>query len=119
MTDKLKKIARKYERHTSVQFLYYGYPYGVIPIELQEFYPLGQTNRSFPIDENSKKFISKIIKKYLFISQYQKIIFIYEPSLITEKLMEFINQFPNVFLINLYLPNSIDKIINQIIVNLK
>ncbi|MEM3607736.1 MAG: tRNA guanosine(15) transglycosylase TgtA [Candidatus Bathyarchaeia archaeon] len=75
-----------------IWILYYGHPYGVIPVELEDVYPLGQTEVSVPVDGESREFISKIIKRFLRRhlrgAHPSRILVILEPSLVSGSLIE-------------------------------
>jgi 7-cyano-7-deazaguanine tRNA-ribosyltransferase len=86
----LIRVRNKLRNLPEVRILYYGHPYGVIPIELEEVYPLGQTEISAPVDGESREAVSKIIKRFLrgYGHKVSKLLLILEPSLISESLIK-------------------------------
>ncbi len=88
-----------------MQLLYYGHPYGIIPLELEDVYPLGQTNVSKPIDEEARETVSKNIKKYLSKIQYRKLTLIFDTSIITERLLKHLQNSSNVKVFDIYGPD--------------
>ncbi|MEM2123049.1 MAG: tRNA guanosine(15) transglycosylase TgtA [Candidatus Bathyarchaeia archaeon] len=88
--ENIIKIRNKFKDLSKVRILSYGYPYGVIPIELEDVYPLGQTEVSIPVDSESKEVVSKIIKRFLrrYPHKLSRVLVILEPSLVSEDLFK-------------------------------
>jgi predicted RNA-binding protein len=49
----------------NVDFCFYAAPFGIIPLELDEVYPLSQFEISIPIDRKIKQYVMEQIKEYL------------------------------------------------------
>ena len=92
VSEMLIRFKNRLRDMTGAEILYYGHPYGVIPVELEDVYPLGQTEVSAPVDGESREFVSKIIKRFLIThlrrAHISRIVMILEPSLVSENLTE-------------------------------
>ena len=86
--ERLFKIRNKLRNLSKVRTVYYGHPYGMIPIELEDVYPLGQTETSTPVEREAKEIVSRIIKRYLSKIQVSRLLLFLEPSLIDEGLIK-------------------------------
>ncbi len=53
------------EDHSSTQFTVVDVPFGVIPLEIDEVYPLAQNEAPSILDEDSKIFVKQIIDDYI------------------------------------------------------
>jgi len=113
IVNRLKKITNECRRQ-QIRLIYYGYPYGIIPVELDDVYPLGQTTLSLPLDGESREFVSKNIKKYLRKIEIGELIFIFEPSIVTDDVIEYLKTISNVKILNLRLPNLLYNFKNMI-----
>ena len=49
----------------NIDFCFYSAPFGIIPVELDEVYPLSQFEISLPIDLDTKKHVVEQVKDYL------------------------------------------------------
>ncbi|UCE95315.1 MAG: tRNA guanosine(15) transglycosylase TgtA [Candidatus Bathyarchaeota archaeon] len=54
----------------------YAAPFGVIPIELDETYPLSQHEVATPLDLETMENVAEQVKKYVAVSHYKKVILI-------------------------------------------
>ncbi len=107
ISHNLGNIMHNYTRSSNVQVIYYNFPYGIIPIELEDVYPLGQTEMSFPIEDDSKETISASILRYLRRSKYKQLIFIYDRSLLTKSLIDRLKNTSYIILFDMDSPNFI------------
>lgn len=60
----------------NIQICFYALPFGIIPVELSETYPLSQYNIVKPTDHEVLEFATENIKQYLNKTNYKKIIII-------------------------------------------
>lgn len=86
--EKLIKIRNKLRNLSKVKVVYYGHPYGIIPVELDDVYPLGQTEISAPVDREAKEIVSRIIRRYLHKIQVSRVVLILEPNLVAGNLIK-------------------------------
>ena len=99
---KTTTLLNKYVKQLNLYIVYYGYPYCVIPMELDDVYPLGQTEISFPVDEESKAMISTTIKRYITAIKYRHLIFFVDRSLVTEETLHKIRDLPRAHIFDAY-----------------
>jgi len=67
----LGPILRDRRIHTCM----YGSPYGVTPLEIDDVYPLSQTESPTPTDLETERFVASTIQEYVASSRYERIIF--------------------------------------------
>lgn len=68
--DSLKKI------HTC----FYAAPFGVIPTELDEVYPLSQHETSLPLDKETTEYVAKQVADYINNTKYETVLLIHGPE---------------------------------------
>jgi 7-cyano-7-deazaguanine tRNA-ribosyltransferase len=71
----LKEIMHKLgnEAH-SAHVCVYAAPFGIIPIELDEVYPLSQHEITMPLDAETIDYIAKQIENYILLTDYRKVV---------------------------------------------
>jgi 7-cyano-7-deazaguanine tRNA-ribosyltransferase len=70
----LKILNKKSEVFKKIHICFYAAPFGVIPLELDEIYPLSQFEISFPLDIETKNYVAKEISEYITRSKYRTVI---------------------------------------------
>jgi len=75
---KILKILRKEisEKPEIMHFCFYVAPFGVVPIELDETYPLSQYEIALPLDMETKVYVAEQVAKYIERSNYKNIFFL-------------------------------------------
>jgi 7-cyano-7-deazaguanine tRNA-ribosyltransferase len=78
---KIKKIIKNFPEKTfkKIHICFYAAPFGLIPIELDEIYPLSQYEISFPLDYETKKYVATQISEYIKHFQYKTVILLNDP----------------------------------------
>jgi len=66
----------------------YAPPFGVVPIEIRDVYPLSQCEYAFPPDRETVEYIAERIAEYVEITNYQKMVILVEPATWQEKVAE-------------------------------
>jgi len=66
----LSSILRDRRIHVCV----YGSPYGVVPLEIDDVYPLSQTESPTPMDLETERYCEKIVQKHVASSDYKTIV---------------------------------------------
>lgn len=64
------------EKLQNIHFCFYAAPFGVIPIELDETFPLSQHETVLPMDFETKQYVAEQVKRYIEKSGYKEVIFI-------------------------------------------
>ncbi len=71
-----KQIAKTIQQSSSAHICFYAAPFGVIPIELDEVYPLSQHETVLPLDKETINYVANQIVDYLNRTNYKKIILV-------------------------------------------
>jgi 7-cyano-7-deazaguanine tRNA-ribosyltransferase len=73
---KIKRILNGFNKKQKniIHITFYVAPFGLVPEELDEIYPISQNEISYPFEEKTKENIAIQISKYIEISHYQTII---------------------------------------------
>jgi 7-cyano-7-deazaguanine tRNA-ribosyltransferase len=74
VSNLLNTLYQKSEIIKKTHICFYAAPFGVIPLELDEIYPLSQFEISFPLDIETKKYVAKEISEYITRSNYRTVI---------------------------------------------
>ncbi len=87
---KIKKIIKNLsEENTNIiHACFYAAPFGIIPIELDEIYPLSQNEISFPLDYETKKYVSNQVSEYIKQTNYKLIILLNDSKNWNKKLIK-------------------------------
>jgi 7-cyano-7-deazaguanine tRNA-ribosyltransferase len=64
----------------------YAAPFGVIPAELDDVYPLSQNEVAFPFDAETITYVAKQVTNYIENSNYEKVILLRDPNVWKEKI---------------------------------
>ncbi len=68
------------EEANSVHICFYAAPFGVIPLELDEVYPLSQHESSMPLECEVKNHVAKEVAQYIEQSQYETVVLLDDPK---------------------------------------
>ncbi len=84
-SKELRKILRKIQEKlddvaNTVHVCIYAAPFGVIPLELDDVYPLSQNEISSPLDAETVMYVANQLKNYIEKTQYKKIILLRDPN---------------------------------------
>ncbi len=77
VTDLIGRVQRKLRHKLSVlHFCVYAAPFGVIPLELDEMYPLSQHEIAMPPDFETVNYVADQVHDYILASNYEKILLV-------------------------------------------
>jgi 7-cyano-7-deazaguanine tRNA-ribosyltransferase len=80
-SQEFKQIQKKLnKRSKNVHVCFYAAPFGVIPIELDEVYPLSQHETATPLDKETISYVANQIANYIQRTNYKKVILINDPE---------------------------------------
>jgi 7-cyano-7-deazaguanine tRNA-ribosyltransferase len=80
-SQEFKQIEKKLNEHLeNVHVCFYAAPFGVIPIELDEVYPLSQHETATPPDKETINYVANQIANYIHRTNYKKVILINDPE---------------------------------------
>ncbi len=78
LLDRLKKDNKtELER---VQTCFYAAPFGVVPLELDEVYPLSQHETVVPPDDETANYVADEVARYIFRTNHKRIVLLYDPD---------------------------------------
>lgn len=63
----------------------YAAPYGLVPLELDETYPLSQFEAAFPLDEETVDYVAKQVEDYLRNKNGYKVLVLQSSQILGEK----------------------------------
>ncbi len=84
-SKEFSQILRKIQENlddmaNTIHICIYAAPFGVIPLELDDVYPLSQNEISSPLDAETVMYVANQLKKYIEKTQYKKIILLRDPN---------------------------------------
>lgn len=87
---KVKRIIKKTTGNLSeiVHVCFYAAPFGIIPIELDEVYPLSQNEVATPFDSETKEYIATSASEYIKNFQYKTVILFNDSSRWDNKIVD-------------------------------
>lgn len=59
-----------------MHFCFYATPFGLVPIELDEVYPLSQHETALPLDKETKEYVAEQVADYVSRNAYEEIVFV-------------------------------------------
>lgn len=83
-----REIANSLGRGDRVHICFYAAPYGVVPSELDNYYPFSQTELTLPIDEETKTYVTERVAEYILRMDYKNIVILVDPTTWGEKLVQ-------------------------------
>ncbi|MEM3736467.1 MAG: tRNA guanosine(15) transglycosylase TgtA [Candidatus Bathyarchaeia archaeon] len=86
--EQVKKLLKKVGGLELIHVCSYTPPFGVIPLELEEVFPLSQFEAAQPFDEEMKVDSARKIAAYLKAQRYEKVILHPNPELINLKVLK-------------------------------
>lgn len=69
------KVLKKSKNSKSIHTCFYAAPFGVVPIELDEAYPLSQHETSAPLDEETMRYVASQVSAYIGRANYEVVVF--------------------------------------------
>jgi predicted RNA-binding protein len=61
----LRSVEDAVEDANTIHFCVYAAPFGVVPLELDDVYPLSQFEASFPLDAETKDYVINQVRSYI------------------------------------------------------
>jgi predicted RNA-binding protein len=68
------------ELSESVHVCFYDAPFGVIPVELDEVYPLSQHEVALPFDKETADYVADQVAEYVKRSEYTSVVLFHDPE---------------------------------------
>jgi 7-cyano-7-deazaguanine tRNA-ribosyltransferase len=84
-THEFKRIRQVLQRigtetATGVHVCFYAAPFGVIPLELDEVYPLSQHETAIPLDKETVEYVASQVSAYLYHVRYEAVVLLHDPQ---------------------------------------
>jgi 7-cyano-7-deazaguanine tRNA-ribosyltransferase len=79
-SQEYKQIAKLISNKDKVHACFYDTPFGVVPIELDEVYPLSQHEAALPPDKDTVEYVADQVVAYISRINYEKVILIDDPE---------------------------------------
>jgi 7-cyano-7-deazaguanine tRNA-ribosyltransferase len=64
----------------TVHVCFYAAPFGVIPIELDEVYPLSQHETAMPLDKETREYVAEQVAEYISSAYYKTVVLFDDPE---------------------------------------
>jgi 7-cyano-7-deazaguanine tRNA-ribosyltransferase len=84
-SKKYREILKEIRQIDEVHVCTYTAPFGIIPLELDEVYPLQQYEIASPLDSETVTYVAEQVASYIKQTNYEKIILLLEPPVWREK----------------------------------
>jgi 7-cyano-7-deazaguanine tRNA-ribosyltransferase len=80
--QKINEVLKRLDKQLSnaVHVCFYAAPFGVIPLELDEVYPLSQHEVALPIDKETVDYVGKQVADYIKQSHYEAVVLLHDPQ---------------------------------------
>jgi 7-cyano-7-deazaguanine tRNA-ribosyltransferase len=72
----LGRLPEKLRNAEKVHVCFYAAPFGVVPMELDEVYPLSQHETVLPLDKETVEYVAEQVNNYIMATSYKKVILV-------------------------------------------
>jgi 7-cyano-7-deazaguanine tRNA-ribosyltransferase len=81
-SQKIRQVLQRLspELQSRVHVCFYDAPFGVVPVELDEVYPLSQHETVFPLDQETIEYVANQVADYVKRSAYASAMFLHDPQ---------------------------------------
>jgi 7-cyano-7-deazaguanine tRNA-ribosyltransferase len=79
---KVKQVLQRFDEAPSgmVHVCFYAAPFGIVPMELDEVYPLSQHEVALPLDRETIDYIANQVFEYITRTQYVNVVLVHDPQ---------------------------------------
>jgi len=80
--NRIKQVSKRMgeELAGSVHVCFYAAPFGVIPLELDEVYPLSQHEIALPLDQETVDYVASQVSEYVRCAHYGTVVLLHDPQ---------------------------------------
>jgi 7-cyano-7-deazaguanine tRNA-ribosyltransferase len=80
--NRIKQVSKRLgeERSGNVHVCFYAAPFGVIPLELDEVYPLSQHEIALPLDQETVDYVASQVSEYIRRAHYGTVVLLHDPE---------------------------------------
>jgi 7-cyano-7-deazaguanine tRNA-ribosyltransferase len=72
----LRKLPEQLRNTEKTHVCFYAAPFGVVPMELDEVYPLSQHETVLPLDKETVEYVAEQVKTYIRVTDYRTVILV-------------------------------------------
>ncbi|MDX1813586.1 MAG: tRNA guanosine(15) transglycosylase TgtA [Candidatus Bathyarchaeia archaeon] len=89
--NKIKQVSKRLGEDLlgNIHICFYAAPFGVIPLELDEVYPLSQHEIATPLDQETVDYVATQVSRYITHMHYETVILLHDPQNWGETVEEF------------------------------
>lgn len=80
--NRIKQVTKRLNESLegNIHICFYAAPFGVIPLELDEIYPLSQHEIALPLDQETVEYVAKQASKYIKQQHYETVVLLHDPE---------------------------------------
>jgi len=80
--DRIKQVSKRLGNALSskIHVCFYAAPFGVIPLELDEVYPLSQHEIALPLDQETIDYVASQVSEYIAQQHYEAVVLLHDPA---------------------------------------
>jgi 7-cyano-7-deazaguanine tRNA-ribosyltransferase len=80
--NRIKQVSNSLgeELSSKIHVCFYAAPFGVIPLELDEVYPLSQHEIALPLDQETVNYVANKASEYIRQTQYETVVLLHNPE---------------------------------------
>ncbi len=80
--NKIRRVTKRIgeELSSKIHICFYAAPFGIIPMELDEIYPLSQYEIAFPLDQETKEYVANQAAEYIERHFFETVMFLHNPE---------------------------------------
>jgi 7-cyano-7-deazaguanine tRNA-ribosyltransferase len=80
--NRLKQVSKRLGEELSgnVHVCFYTAPFGIIPLELDEVYPLSQHEIALPLDRETVDYVARQVSDYIKRAHYETVVLLHDPQ---------------------------------------
>jgi predicted RNA-binding protein len=72
----LSKLPEQLRNMEKTHVCFYAAPFGVVPMELDEVYPLSQHETALPLDKETVEYVAEQVSNYIRMTDYKRVILV-------------------------------------------
>jgi 7-cyano-7-deazaguanine tRNA-ribosyltransferase len=80
--NRIKQVSKRLGEELSgkIHVCFYAAPFGVIPLELDEVYPLSQHEIALPLDQETVDYVANQVSEYIRQAHYEAVVLLHDPE---------------------------------------
>jgi 7-cyano-7-deazaguanine tRNA-ribosyltransferase len=80
--DGIKQVFQRLDKElaSTVHVCFYSAPFGVVPLELDEVYPLSQHETALPLDVETVDYVASQVSEYILRTHYNTVVLLHDPQ---------------------------------------